>query len=182
MANNKKPTTDRRRARTTPEWLHERADLDEMARRRCLMVLSVLSGERPVTDVIAEAQISRGTYYNLEERALKAMLVALVPGATDAPSESPAMRIVELEKKVALLEQQKRRSERLLLLTRKTLKRGPMKLEGHGRPSKQRASTARGKKPLRGSPSTKPKTATTRGAPIMATADSTPTPSGEGVR
>lgn len=182
MANNKKPTTDRRRARTTPEWLHEREDLDEMARRRCLMVLSVLSGERPVTDVIAEAQISRGTYYNLEERALKAMLVALVPGATEAPSESPAMRIAELEKKVAQLEQQKRRGERLLLLTRKTLKRGPMKLEGHGRPSKQRASTGRGKKPSRGSQPTKSKTATAKTAPSTATADSTPTPSGEAVR
>ena len=182
MANNKKPTTTRRRARTTPEWLHERADLDEMARRRCLMVLSVLSGEKPVTDVIAEAQISRGTYYNLEERALKAMLVALVPGATEAPSESPAARIAELEKKVSQLEQQKRRGERLLLLTRKTLKRGPMKLEGHGRPSKQRASTGRGKQPLPVSPKRKPKTATAKTAPSTATEGSSPTPSGEVVR
>ena len=178
MANNKKPTTDRRRARTTPEWLHEREDLDEMARRRCLMVLSVLSGERPVTDVIAEAQISRGTYYNLEERALKAMLVSLVPGATEAPSESPAMRIAELEKKVAQLEQQKRRGERLLLLTRKTLKRGPMKMEGHGRPTKQ-SSTTRGKKPSKGSPGTKPKAVITRAAmPSAPSTDSTPTTAG----
>jgi hypothetical protein len=179
MPSNKKPTTDRRRARTTPEWLHEREDLDEMARRRCLMVLSVLSGERPVTDVIAEAQISRGTYYNLEERALKAMLVALVPGATEAPSESPAMRIAELEKKVARLEQEKRRGERLLLLTRKTLKRGPMKMEGHGRPSKQRGSTTRGKKPSLASGVTKPRAVSTKAAtPSAPSITSTPTPAG----
>lgn len=172
MPSNKKPTTDRRRARTTPEWLHEREDLDEMARRRCLMVLSVLSGERPVTDVIAEAQISRGTYYNLEERALKAMLVALVPGAAEAPSESPAMRIAELEKKVTLLEQHKRRGERLLLLTRKTLKRGPMKMLDRGRPSKKRASTARGKKP---SPGSATKTKPAKATPVPTAASSSTT-------
>ena len=102
--------------------------------------------------------------------------MAIYTGAIEAPSESPAMRIVELEKKVALLEQQKRRGERLLLLTRKTLKRGPMKLEGHGRPSKQRASTTRGKKPSRGLPGTKRKTAITKA--VSPSAVSTPTTAG----
>lgn len=173
---NKKPTTDKRRARPTPEWLHEREDLDEMARRRCLMILSVLSGERAVSDVIEEAQISRGTYYNLEERALKAMLVALVPGAAEAPSESPAQRIAELEKKVAQLEQAKRRGERLLFLTRKTLKRGPMKMTDRGRPTKSRASTTRGNKP---SPGSKPKTPKVA---VAAPEVSTPTTGGEAER
>jgi len=170
---NKKPKTERRRVRTTPAWLHEREDLDEMARRRCLMILTVLSGERAVTDVIEEAQISRGTYYNLEERALKAMLVALVPGAAEAPSESPAQRIAELEKKVAQLEQAKRRGERLLFLTRKTLRRGPMKMIDRGRPTKSRASTTRGKKPSRGSKPKAPRAA------VTATDVSTQTTDGE---
>ena len=33
-----------RRPRPTPRWLTRRADLDEMAKRRCLLVLSVLRG------------------------------------------------------------------------------------------------------------------------------------------
>jgi len=65
------------RARPTPRWLARSADLDPIARVRCLMVLSVLSGEKPVTDAITEAGISRGRYYQLETRALSAMLRAL---------------------------------------------------------------------------------------------------------
>src|SRR5262245_41158938 len=53
------PTEHRRhRARPTPSWLLEQQDLDEIARRRCLMVLSVLSGETPVTDAITSSNIS----------------------------------------------------------------------------------------------------------------------------
>jgi hypothetical protein len=170
-----KPKTDRRRARTTPSWLLERKDLDEMARRRCMMVLTVLSGERAVTDVIEEAQISRGTYYQLEERALKAMLAALMPGGEQAPSESPAARIAELEQKVAMLERHKRRSERLLLLTRKLMKPGPMK-SAAGRPRKaKRSSTTAGCKP---SPGSRPKAVATS----TSSNPSTPTPGGEGAR
>ena len=57
-------------------------EIDRIAQQRCLMVLSVLSGEKPVTDAIAEAGISRGTYYQLETRALSAMLRALGPLAS----------------------------------------------------------------------------------------------------
>jgi hypothetical protein len=170
-----RPKTDRRRARTTPSWLLERKDLDEMARRRCMMVLTVLSGERAVTDVIEEVQISRGTYYQLEERALKAMLAALMPGGEQAPSESPAARIAELEQKVATLERHKRRSERLLLLTRKLMKPGPMK-GAPGRPRKaKRSSTTAGRKPSLDS-KTKAAATSTSSSP------STPTPGGEGAR
>ena len=148
MSNNHKPKTDRRRARPTPSWLTERKDLDEIAQRRCLMVLSVLSGETPVSDAIEQAQVSRGTYYQLEERALRAMLVALTPGSGEAPSESPAHRIAELEQKIVRLEREKRRGERLLLLTRKVVKDGPLKV-GAGRPPKRLRSTTPGPKPSR---------------------------------
>jgi hypothetical protein len=148
-------------------------ELDEMAKRRCLLVLSVLSGERAVTEVIAEAQISRPMYYQLEERALRAMLVALTPGATDPGASEPAKRIAELEKRVIHLERSKRRSERLLLLTRKVLK-GPMKVAA-GRPPRnpQRASsTSDGRKPLRASPRKRP-------TPSTSASISIPTPVGE---
>jgi hypothetical protein len=139
------PRPDGRRAlrtRPTPSWLLEQQDLDEMARRRCVLILSVLSGERPVTEAIEEAQMNRQTYYQLEEKALRAMLRAMTPGATETQTpnaEGPALRrIAELEAKVAKLEQDKRRGERLLLLTRKLVKPGKMTTGARGRPSKLR--------------------------------------------
>ena len=71
--------TRKHRSRPLPKWLQERRDLDEMARRRCLLILSVLSGEKPVSDAIAESGLSRNTYYQLEEKALGGMLQALGP-------------------------------------------------------------------------------------------------------
>jgi hypothetical protein len=162
------------RARPTPRWLMQRQDLDAMAKRRCLLVLNVLSGERAVTDVIEEAQVSRQMYYQLEERALRAMLAALTPGASEPGASEPARRIAELEQKVAQLEQDKRRGERLLLLTRKVMK-GPLKTPA-GRPPKHppsASSTSVGRRRSRASP---------KKAPTLSPSPppSTPTPAGEG--
>src|SRR5262245_32966007 len=93
----------RRRARPIPKWLLGQKDLDQIAQRRCLMVLSVLSGQVPVSEAIAEAQISRGTYYQLESRALEAMVQALLPGSpTSSPSAGELLkrRVEELLGKV----------------------------------------------------------------------------------
>jgi hypothetical protein len=68
------------RSRPVPRWLSKPSDLDLVARNRVLLVLSVLSGEKPVTDAIADTGISRGFYYQLEAKALNAMLLALAPG------------------------------------------------------------------------------------------------------
>lgn len=128
----KGPRTERRRAmraRPTPRWLTGRSDLDQVAQRRCLLVLSVLSGEKPVTAAIGELGISRPLYSQLESKALLAMLTALAPGASSAgtPDElSPLHRIANLEDRVRELEQDKRRLERLLFLTRKVLPAGPV--------------------------------------------------------
>jgi hypothetical protein len=161
------PKRRRHRARPTPRWLLRQVDLDEIAKRRCLLILSVLSGERPVTDVIEEGQISRPMYYQLEEKALRAMLSALVPGAEDGSSlaQSPARRIVELEKKVAELEKGKRRSERLLLLTRKIIK-GPLKTAAGRKAKSVPSSTSAGHKRSRAS-KTKPMTQETGASPSM---------------
>lgn len=105
-----------------------------MARRRCLLVLSVLSGEKPVTDAIAEGGMSRNTYYQLEERALEAMLQALGPSPGPGRKPDQGARIAGLEARIARLEQEKRRAERLLLLTRKVVRRGRLTLPGLGRP------------------------------------------------
>lgn len=169
------PRRRKQRPRPTPKWLKERVDLDEIARRRCLLVLSVLSGEKPVTAAIEAEQISRQLYYQLEERALGAMLLALTPGSEETSrADSPAKRIAELEEKVRRLEQDKRRGERLLLLTRKVIK-GPVKTAA-GRPRKTAtasSSTSAGKK--RSQPSA---TKTVAATPLPLSA-STPTPAGE---
>ena len=110
------------RARPLPKWVKSSSQLDAMARSRCLMVLSVLSGEKPVTDAIAQARISRGTYYQMETRALNAMLAALNPLASahrHAPPDLSATRIQALLERIRILEQDKRRAQRLLLMSRK---------------------------------------------------------------
>ncbi len=99
------------------------------------MVLSVLSGEKPVTDAIRLAKISRGTYYQMETRALNAMLAALNPIATVAQGATPdlsATRIEALLNRIQQLEQDKRRTQRLLLLTRKSI-RAPVTTGRRGR-------------------------------------------------
>lgn len=126
------------RARPTPRWLLQRQELDEVAKRRCLMVLEVLSGAKPVTDVIAGGEMSRATYYKLEERALGAMLRALSPTAgadgTDGQALAEALaRVAELEEKLEKAERDRRRSDKLLVMTRKLVKAGPL-TTGSGRP------------------------------------------------
>jgi hypothetical protein len=143
------PTGDKKRARRsrpTPKWLTDRPDLDEAARRRCLMILSVLSGERAVTEVIMEAGISRQSYYDLETRALHAMLRAMVPGTSSEGATSAEKRLSELERRVKQLQTEKRRAERLLLLTRKLMRTG-RKTTSRRSTRKRRSSTTRGSKP-----------------------------------
>ena len=100
-----------------------------MAQRRALMVLSVLSGEVTVSDAIERAKISRGTYYKLEDRALKAMVRALLPGSkegTQGEALTAAKRIEELLKQLSVMEKEKRRRERLESLAQKIVGSGPL--------------------------------------------------------
>ena len=163
------------RPRPTPRWLTGRTDLDQVAQRRCLLILSVISGEKPVTTAIEELAISRPFYYQLETRALLAMLRALAPGAessTNPDDATPARRILELEKQVTKLERENRRLERLWSLAKRLVPPGTISL-GPGRPRRQSHSTTTGSSALHRS-TTKPKTgAVTRPSSI-------PTPAGEG--
>jgi len=164
----------KQRPRPTPRWLLKAADLDAIAKARVLMVLSVLSGERPVTAAIEELSISRGFYYQLETRALNAMLAALTPGA-DANSRpdgaTTTRQIADLEAKVAKLERDLRRAQRLLFLTRKVIAPAPVKTAA-GRPPKGTPSTTGGRRRSRAS-TTKP--SLTKPPSLSA---STPTPAG----
>jgi hypothetical protein len=162
------------RARGIPVWLRKRADLDQIARARVVMILEALSGVKSVSTLIAELGISRGLYYQLETKAVNAMMLALAPGS--AASASPeatgyARRIEELERQLARAETERRRAERLLFTLRKTLPRATVK-EAPGRPSKRPGSTNAGSAPWRGSPRKATTPAVTSATP------STPTPAG----
>lgn len=164
----------RHRARPVPRWLKAQAESPEsIGQRRALLLLSVLSGEKPVTDAIAETGVSRQLYYQLEEKALAAMVRALSPGTVDSTAEAQVdslkKELEELHARVRQLEAEKRRAERLLLLTRKVLPAGPL-TSGRGRPRKARASVPAGPKPSRTS------TASTTGSPTAAA--SSPMPAG----
>ena len=148
------PTKKRRRSdrkRGIPRWLTGRKDLDEVAQRRTILILSVLSGQTPVTTAIAEHGISRPLYYQLETKAVVAMMQALVPGASAASSPddaTPMRRIAELEHKISRLEQDNRRLERLLLLAKKVLPPGPIAMPERRRRKPGRRSTSAGPAPL----------------------------------
>lgn len=151
------PKQRKQRSRPTPRWLIRKTDLDVVARNRVLMVLAVLSGEKPVTSAVEEAGISRGFYYQLETKAINAMLLALAPGS-DGDSSPDAtgltQRIRDLEDKLAKAEQERRRSERLLFVTRKLA--GPTTIKtNRGRPAKAAPSTRAGQRPSRSSAMTK---------------------------
>lgn len=162
------PQRRQQRSRPTPKWLVRKPDLDVVARNRVMMVLAVLSGEKPVTTAVEEAGISRCFYHQLETKALNAMLLALAPGGDGDPSPDATgltQRIRDLEEQLAKTEQEKRRSERLLFVTRKLV--GPTTIKtNRGRPPKAASSTKAGPTPSRSSATMKP----TRPAP------STPTP------
>jgi hypothetical protein len=134
------------------------------------MILSVLSGEKSVEDASREAQIIPALYYQLEKKALTAMLVALVPGATKDGSPAPAL--AQMERRIAELEATKRRLERLLYLTRMTLKPGPMTNGRRGRPRTRLGSATAGRK--RSLRSKKP----SETEPKTSSESSTPTPDG----
>lgn len=149
--------SNRRRAprgRPVPRWLTGRKDLDQVAQRRTLMILSVLSGHTPVTTAIAEHGISRPLYYQLETKGLVGMIRALVPGANAASSPddaTPTQQIVQLEEKVARLEQENRRLERLLLLAKKVVPTGPIAYPQRRGRKPSRRSTSGGHAPSPGS-------------------------------
>ncbi len=175
----------KRRSRPAPRWLTRRIDLDEVARNRVMLVLSVLSGEKPVSTAIEESGISRGLYYQLETKALNAMLLALAPGS-DGNSSPDATglhhRIKELEDKVTRAEQAQRRAERLLFVHRK-MSTGPVKTR-RGRPPKPStttSSTSAGRSGWRSSMTTKAKRSSKSTAKVSAraTSKSTPMPSPE---
>ena len=126
---NKPGQKRRHRARPTPRWLKEKAEGPEaVAARRCLLVLAVLSGEQPVTDAIESTDVSRPLYYQLEAKALHAMLRAQAPASEDSEEVAVTLsaQLEEAQARVKQLEKEKRRAERLLVVTRQLVRPGAM--------------------------------------------------------
>lgn len=179
------PQQRERRSRPTPKWLTTKTDLDAVARNRVLLVLAVLSGEKPVSTAIEDSGISRGFYYQLETKALNAMLLALAPGADgDASPDATGLhhRIKELTEKLERAEQAQRRAERLLFVQRKLTSMGAVKTH-RGRPStKTTRSTPTGRRSWRSSMTTAkptPKKQPSNGSPKVHPPTSIPTPDGD---
>jgi len=93
------------------EKLRTRDKEQELARERALVILRVRRGAMTATQGAQALGVSRKTYYQWEERALKAMALALenrVAGrpcvSTDEEKETLRQRIRELEKKLDLAE------------------------------------------------------------------------------
>ena len=83
----------------------------ELARQRAQVILQVRSGALTAKEGAERLGISRKTYYEWEERSLKAMALALEnrpagrpPVAVDEEKEALRERIQELEKKLYLAE------------------------------------------------------------------------------
>src|SRR5688572_19335323 len=85
------------RSHALPKWFESSTQVQAVARSRCLMVLSVVSGERSVSDAVAQAKISHNMYYQMEMRALNAILVALHPHSRWAEQGALKERIKHLE-------------------------------------------------------------------------------------
>jgi hypothetical protein len=107
-----------------PKWLLNPSEAQAIAHGRCLMVLSVLSGQRTVSQAIEEQKICRTLYYQLEGRALKGMVRALNPARSESTNERRELRraqarLRQLNARLTLMTQRKRSVERLLALVMK---------------------------------------------------------------
>jgi transposase len=90
---------------------HKREKEQKLARERALVILRVRSGVFTAKEGAKRLGVSRKTYYEWEERALKAMALALEnrvagrpPAPMDEEKERLRERIRELEKKLDLAE------------------------------------------------------------------------------
>ncbi len=90
---------------------HNRDKEQKLARERALVILQVRSGVLTVKEGAQQLGISRKTYYEWEEKSLKAMALALEnrpagrpPVPVDGEKETLRERIQELEKKLDLAE------------------------------------------------------------------------------
>src|SRR6187401_1704517 len=94
----------RRTSHNLPLWLMQPSEQQAIAQRRTLMILSVLSGQKSVQEVIEAEQVSRALYYQLEDRGLQGMLKALGPRVEGVTSEH--RELMQAREQIRLLTEQ----------------------------------------------------------------------------
>jgi hypothetical protein len=116
----------------------EGMESDEAAKKRVWTLLQVLSGQMGVGEAAKAAQISLPRYYQLEKKALAAMLLALSPTAGRG---QPMERLEKLQRRSEDLEQENARQRQLLRMAKRLW--GPLaETEARkGRPEAQPAAT-----------------------------------------
>jgi len=90
---------------------HKREKEQKLARERALVILKVRSGALTAKEGAKLLGVSRKTYYEWEEKSLRAMALALEnriagrpPAPTDEEKETLRERVRELQKKLDLAE------------------------------------------------------------------------------
>jgi hypothetical protein len=141
----RRPQRHRRTSHNLPLWLMQPTEQQAIAQRRTLMILSVLSGQKSVQEVIEEEKVSRTFYYQLEDRGLAGMLKALSPRIEGVTSEHRELtqareQLRLMNERVKSLTQRKRSAERLLRLLIKS-NSARVKTERRGRPRKALSTT-----------------------------------------
>lgn len=136
----RRPQRHRRTSHNLPLWLMQPTEQQAIAQRRTLMILSVLSGQKSVQEVIEQERVSRAFYYQIEDRGLQGMLQALSPRIEGVTSEHRELRqareqVRTLGERVKSLTQRKRSAERLLRLLIKS-NQARVTTERRGRPRK----------------------------------------------
>lgn len=122
-----------------PRWLTTPSQYQQVARARSLLILSVLAGQKTVSDAIGEAKITRALYYQLEMKALHGMMAALDPLSSAPVNEHQELtvaraRLRAMGLQVKQLTQRKRSAERLLQLVLKSNRAAVVRLPRGRRP------------------------------------------------
>ena len=97
--------------------------------QRAALILQVRAGQLTVEQAARQMGISRQRYYQLEQRALKAMLTALEDqpkgrpkGETDPEKETLQTRVTELEEQVQLFQEREELRELIMAAGKKNAK------------------------------------------------------------
>ena len=99
----------------------EGLESDEASKKRVWALLQVLSGQMGVSEAAKAVQISSPRYYQLEKKALSAMLMAMSP--TQGRGQ-PMERLQKLQERSVALEQENARQKQLLRMAKRLW--GPM--------------------------------------------------------
>jgi len=93
---------------------------EEEAKAKVSLVLQVLSGEKSISEACRDTGLKPLTYYKLEERLLRGMLLAAsMPAARRGRRKDPAAEANQIAAETEDLRQEHRRMQSLVRITRR---------------------------------------------------------------